>query len=211
MHKYLSPLIWTVLATLIGVRVEASTGNTDDQGPTLSETRDWLKNHGSDFTSSFSFSNDSHKNFTLTVQKVEFLFKKYHPNASPFEGCMVHFYASIHIKEDESDSDGGAYATFRAEDVSDVVEVRKLKQEDLGPDAQGFDAQGCYGLVITPKDNKSDAIAMANLGAPFLQWHKLSYIVIPITDYAMAQRLAKALHHGIQLIQAQTTAKPESF
>jgi hypothetical protein len=52
---------------------------------------------------------------------------------------------------------------------------------------------------------------MGNLGVPFLEWHELHYIVIPITDYAMAQRLAKALHRGIQLIHAETATGTEPF
>jgi hypothetical protein len=215
MHKYFNLLAWITLATLMGVRGEASgaasVDTTDDQGPTLGQTKDWLKDHGKDFTSSFSFSNDSQKHFIMTIQKVEFVLKKYRPQTTPYPGCMIRFYANIQIKDYDSDNDGGAIATFRAEDVSDVVEVRKLDQKDLGPAAQDFDANGCYGLVITQKDPNSDAIKMANLGVPFLEWHELHYIVIPITDYTMAQRLAKALHRGIQLIQAQTAAKPEPF
>jgi hypothetical protein len=214
MHKYLSPLAWIVLATWIGVSVEASggasAGNAGDQGPTLGVTKDWLKEHENDFTSSFSFSNDSHKRFVMTVQRVGFILQKYRPKADP-PGCVIHFYASIRIKDYDNDNSGGAVATFRAEDVSDVVEVRKLDSKDLGPDAQDFDAQGCSCLVITPKDPNSDLIKMSNLGAPFLQWHELHYIVIPVTNYALAQRLANALHHGIQLIQAQAAAKPEAF
>jgi hypothetical protein len=211
MHKYLHPLAWMVLALLIGVGVGTSEGKADDQGPSLGDTRDWLNDHGKDFTSSFSFSNDSQKRFILTIQRIEFVIKKYRPKATPYPGCVIHFYANIQIKDYDSNNDGGEIATFRAEDVSDVVQVRKLEAKDLGPDARDFDAQGCYGLVITRKDPNSDAIEMGNLGVPFLQWHELHYIVIPITDYAMAQRLAKALHRGIQLIQAETAAKPQPF
>jgi hypothetical protein len=214
MHKYLNRLVWIALVTLIGVNAGAGSGtgagNADDQGPTLGATKDWLKDHKNDFTSSFSFSNDSHKRFVVTVQRVEFMLKKYRPKATP-PGCTIHFYANIRIKDYASDNDGGTVATFRAEDVSDVVEVRKLASKDLGPDAQDFDAQGCYCLVITQKDPNSDAIKMTNLGAPFLQWHELHYIVIPVTNYALAQRLANALHRGIQLIQEQTAAKSEPF
>jgi hypothetical protein len=211
MHKYLHPLAWMVLAMLIGVRVGAGGGKADDQGPSLGDTKDWLKEHGKEFTSSFSFSNDSQKRFVMTIQKVEFAFKKYHPGTTPYPGCVIHFYANIQVKDFDSNNDGGEIATFRAEDVSDVVQVRKLESKDLGPGARDFDAQGCYGLVISQKDPNSDAIEMGNLGVPFLEWHELHYIVIPITDYDMAQRLAKALHRGIQLIQAQTAAKPEAF
>ncbi|HWZ95513.1 MAG TPA: hypothetical protein VNW30_09990 [Opitutaceae bacterium] len=210
MKKYFNLLAWIILATLMGARVGASAGTANDQGPTLGETRDWLKDHGKDFTSSFAFSNDSQKHFVMTIRKIEFVLKKNHPDAKP-PGCMIRFYANIQVKDYADDNDGGSVATFRAEDVSDAVEVRKLDQKDLGPDALGFDAQGCYALIITQKDPNSDAIKMANLGVPFLQWHELHYIVIPVSDYAMAQRLAKALHRGIQLIQALTVAKPEPF
>jgi hypothetical protein len=211
MQKYLYPLAWMVLALLIGVRVAAGEGKADDKGPTLGETKDWLNEHGKEFTSSFSFSNDSKKRFIMSIQKIEFVLKKYRPKSTFYPGCTIRFYANIQVKDYDSDNDGGMSATFRAEDVSDVVQVRKLESKDLGPDARDFDAQGCYGLVITQKDPNSDAIEMANLGVPFLEWHELHYIVIPIADYAMAQRLAKALHRGIQLIQAQTAAKPEAF
>jgi hypothetical protein len=211
MHKYFYPLAWMILALLIGARVAASVGNADDQGPSLGDTRDWLKEHGKDFTSSFSFSNDSRKHFIMTIQKIEFVLKRDHPKTTPYPACMIRFYANIQVKDFDNDNDGGAIATFRAEDVSDAVEVRKLDQKDLGPGVRDFDAQGCYGLIITQKDPNSDAIKMANLGVPFLQWHQLHYIVIPITDYAMAQRLAKALHRGIQLIQAETATGTEPF
>jgi hypothetical protein len=211
MHKYLHPLVWIVLALLIGANVGAGAGTADDQGPTLGDTKDWLKDHGREFTSSFSFSNDSQKHFIVTIGKIEFVLKKYRPKATPYPGCVIHFYANIQIKDYDSNNDGGEIATFRAEDVSDAVQVKKLEAKDLGPDARDFDAHGCYCLVITQKDPNSDAIEMGNLGVPFLQWHELHYIVIPITDYAMAQRLAKALHRGIQLIQAQTAAKPQPF
>jgi hypothetical protein len=211
MHKYLHPLAWMALALLIGVSVGASAGTADDQGPTLGETKDWLNEHGKEFTSSFSFSNDSQKCFVMTIQKIEFVLKKYRPKSTPYPGCVIHFYANIQIKDFDSNNDAGEIATFRAEDVSDAVQVRKLASTDLGPDARGFDAKGCYCLVITKKDPNSDAIEMGNLGVPFLEWHELHYIVIPITDYAMAQRLAKALHRGIQLIQGQTAAKTEPF
>jgi hypothetical protein len=211
MHKYFHPLAWMILALLIGARVAAGADQAEAQGPSLGDTKDWLKEHGNEFTSSFSFSNDSQKRFIMTIQKIEFVLKKYRPKATPYPGCVIHFYANIQVKDFDSNNDGGEIATFRAEDVSDVVEVRKLESKDLGPGAQGFDAQGCYGLVITQKDPNSDAIEMANLGVPFLEWHELHYIVVPITDYALAQRLAKALHRGIQLIQAQTAAKPEPF
>jgi hypothetical protein len=211
MHKYLHPLAWIILALLIGARVGASAGTEDDQGPSLGETKDWLTEHGKEFTSSFSFSNDSHKRFIMTIQKIEFVLKKYHPKTTPYPGCVIHFYANIQIKDFDSNNDGGEIATFRIEDVSDIVQVRKLESKDLGPNAQGFDAQGCYCLVISQKDPNSDAIEMGNLGVPFLEWHELHYIVIPITNYAMAQRLAKALHHGIQLIQAKTAVSPGPF
>jgi hypothetical protein len=211
MNKFLHPLAWIALATLIGIRVEAGADNAADQGPTLGETKDWLKDHGKDFTGSFSFSNDSHKRFVMTIQKIEFVLKKYRPQTTPYPGCVIHFSAKIEVKDFDSNNDGGEIATFRAEDVSDVVQVRKLESKDLGPDARDFDAQGCYGLVVTEKDPNSDAIEMGNLGVPFLEWHELHYIVIPITDYAMAQRLARALHRGIQVIQAQTAAKPQPF
>jgi hypothetical protein len=211
MHKYLHPLAWMILVLLIGARVATGADQAVDQGPTLGETKDWLKDHGKEFTSSFSFSNDSQKRFVMTIQKIEFALKKYRPKSTYYPGCTIRFYANIQVKDFDSNNDGGEIATFRAEDVSDAVQVRKLESKDLGPDARDFDAQGCYGLVITQKDPNSDAIEMANLGVPFLQWHELHYIVIPITDYAMAQRLAKALHRGIQLIQAQTPAKPEPF
>jgi hypothetical protein len=211
MRKYLSPLLWITLAMLFGASVEASAGTADDHGPSLGETKDWLKDHGKDFTSSFSFSNDSRKRFTMTIQKIEFVLRKYDPDDTPAPGCVIHFYANIHIKEDNSDGNAGEIATFRAEDVSDAVEVRKLEQKDLGPAVRDFDAQGCYGLVITQKDPNSDAIKMANLGTPYLEQHALPYIVIPVTNYALAQRLAKALHRGIQLIQAKTVVNPGPF
>jgi hypothetical protein len=210
MRNYLHPLAWMVFALLIGVRVEASAGDAADQGPTLDATKDWLKDHGKDFTSSFSFSNDSHKRFIMTIQGVGIVFRKYRSKDKP-PGCIIIFYANIHNQDDEIDNDAGAAATFRAEDVSDAVQVRKLASTDLGPNAQGFDGQGCYGVVITPKDPNSNAIEMVSLGVPFLEWHKLPYIVIPIGNQAMAERLGKALHHGIQLIQAQTAAKPDAF
>ncbi len=211
MHKYLHPLAWMVLALLIGTGIEASADDATDQGPTLGDTKDWLNEHGKEFTSSFSFSNDSQKRFIVTIQKIEFVLKKYRSKSTFYPGCTIHFYANIQIKDFDSNNDGGEIATFRAEDVSDVVQVRKLASTDLGPAAQDFDANGCYCVVITQKDPNSDAIEMGNLGVPFLEWHELHYIVIPIADYALAQRLAKALHRGIQLIQAETPAKPEAF
>jgi hypothetical protein len=207
MHKYVSLLVCIALATLIG----ASVGKADDQGPTLAATQQWLVDHQNDFTSSCSFSNASQNSFIMTIQKVGILLKKYNPKEAPFPGCLVHFYGKIHVEAYDSNNAYEAVATFRAEDVSDEVEVRKLDQKDLGPEAQGFDAQGCYGLVIRPKEPNSNTIEMTNLGIPYLQRQELHYIVIPIADYAMAGRLAKALHRGIQLIQAQVAAKPELF
>ncbi|HXC01508.1 MAG TPA: hypothetical protein VNU49_02575 [Opitutaceae bacterium] len=211
MNKYLHSLAWMVLALLIGAAVGARADDATDQGPSLSDTKDWLNEHGKEFTSSFSFSNDSQKRFIVTIQKIEFVLKKYRPKSTFYPGCTIHFYANILVKDFDSNNDGGEIATFRAEDVSDVVQVRKLASTDLGPAVQDFDAQGCYAVVITQKDPNSDAIEMGNLGVPFLEWHELHYIVIPITDFALAQRLAKALHRGIHLIQAETPAKPEAF
>jgi hypothetical protein len=209
--KSLQPLVWMALVLLIGARAGASAGTADDHGPSFGETKDWLKDHGKDFTSSFSFSNDSHKHFTMTIQRIEFVLRKYDPDDTPAPGCVIHFYATIHIQEDNSDDNGGEIAAFRAEDVSDVVEVRKLEEKDLGPAVRDFDAQGCYGLVITQKDPNSDAIKMANLGTPYLEQHALPYLIIPVTNQALAERLAKALHRGIQLIQAKTAVSPGPF
>ncbi|HXA14240.1 MAG TPA: hypothetical protein VNW23_03865 [Opitutaceae bacterium] len=207
MHKYLSLLVCIAFATLIGVSV----GKADDQEPTLAATQQWLVDHQNDFTSACSFSNDSQNSFVMTIQKVGILLKNYNPKEAPFPGCLVHFYGKIHVEAYDSNNAYEAVATFRAEDVSDVVEVRKLDQKYLGPEAQNFDARGCYCVVIRSKEPNSNTIEMNNLGVPYLQRQELHYIVIPIADYALAGRLAKALHHGIQLIQAQMATKPEAF
>jgi hypothetical protein len=209
MCKYLKPLSCVVFAMLLG----ASAGYADDQKPSLDETQQWLKDHEGDFTSTFTFSNSSQNVYDMSIQRVEIVLKKYHAKDTPFPGCMIHFYGNIHIEGLDTDSDGGLVTTFRAEGVSDVIEIRKFDRKDLGPEAQHFDAQDCYCLIITQKDPNSDAIDMSNLGVPFLQRQELHYITIPIANYAMAERLAKALRHGIQLIQAQTAAeaKPEVF
>src|ERR1035441_8439103 len=104
MYKYLPPLAWMVLAMVIGVSVGASAGTADDQGPTLGDTKDWLNKHGKEFTSSFSFSNDSQKRFIMTIQKIEFVLKKYRPESTYYPGCTIRFYANIQVKDFDSDN-----------------------------------------------------------------------------------------------------------
>jgi hypothetical protein len=195
------------IAMLLG----ASAGYADDKGPSLGATQDWLVDHQNDFTSSCTFSNASQNSFTMTIHKVEIVLQRFDPNNSPIQGCQVHFYGNVRVEAYGTDNAYEATATFKAEDVSDVVAVRKLQLRDVGVDADSFNYLGAYCVVLKPKDQNDKTTGMTNLGIPYLPRQELNYIAIPISDRAMADRLAKALHHGIRLIHAQMTAKPEAF
>jgi hypothetical protein len=205
---------------VLALAAGAGVGRADDRGPTLQATQQWLSEHENDFTSSFSFTTSGRKGAvcSLTIQGIAISLARY-DSKRVTPGCHVVLSGNSHEtpadkrgKPSSSDVDYSLTADFRAEMVKDAVEIRKLDGKDIGANARNFDPQGCYCLVIAPLDANSNAVEMTGLGAgKDVGEEALHYIVIPIKDHEMAQRLANALHHGIQLIQAEAAANPEPF